>query len=72
MCPGGELTGAEISDRTPRDMAAPSTANLTTNEQRVPHPSRLEQDGEPGPDLSILKEIGRKALIDSLNSVRFN
>ena len=54
----------------PRDMAAPSTASSTKDEQRVSHPSRLEQDEEPGPDLSVLKEIGRKALIDSLNSVR--
>ena len=53
-------------------MAAPSTGNSTTDEQRVPHLSRLEQDEEPGPDVSVLKEIGRKALIDSLNSVRFN
>ena len=52
-------------------MAAPSTANSTKDEQRVPHLSRLEQDEEPGPDVSVLKEIGRKALIDSLNSVRF-
>ena len=57
---------------TPRDMAAPSTANSTKDEQRVPHLSRLEQDEEPGPDVSVLKEIGRKALIDSLNSVRFS
>ena len=53
-------------------MAAPSTASLTKDEQRISHPSRLEQDEEPGPDLSVLKEIGRKALIDSLNSVRFS
>ena len=50
-------------------MAAP---NSTKDEQRVPHLSRLEQDEEPGPDVSVLKEIGRKALIDSLNSVRFS
>ena len=55
-----------------RDMAAPSTASSTKDEQRVPHLSRLEQDEEPGPDVSVFKEIGRKALIDSLNSVRFN
>jgi hypothetical protein len=55
---------------TPRDMAAPSTANSTKDEQRVPHLTRLGQDEEPGPDVSVLKEIGRKALIDSLNSVR--
>ena len=53
-------------------MAAPSTANSVKDEQRVPHLSRLEQDEEPGPDVSVLKEIGRKALIDSLNSVRSN
>lgn len=49
---------------------------MAADEQRVPHshphPSRLEQDEEPGPDVSVLKEIGRKALIDSLNSVRFS
>lgn len=50
-------------------MAAPPTSSSTNDEQRIPHPSRLEQDEEPGPDLSVLKEIGRKALIDSLNSV---
>lgn len=53
-------------------MAAPSAANPANNEQRIPHLSRLEQDEEPGPDVFVLKEIGRKALIDSLNSVRFS
>ena len=53
-------------------MAAPPTANSAKDEQRVPHLSRLEQDEEPGPDVSVLKEIGRKALIDSLNSVRLS
>lgn len=53
-------------------MAAPSTTNSTKDEQRIPHLSRLEQDEEPGPDVSVLKEIGRKALIDSLNSVRLS
>ncbi|KAF9650341.1 Sec1-like protein [Thelephora ganbajun] len=50
-------------------MAAPPTASSSKDEQRIPHLSRLEQDEEPGPDVSVLKEIGRKALIDSLNSV---
>ena len=53
-------------------MAAPPPANATKDEQRIPQLSRLEQDEEPGPDVSVLKEIGRKALIDSLNSVRFS
>jgi len=53
-------------------MAASSIATSAKDEQRVPHLSRLEQDEEPGPDVSVLKEIGRKALIDSLNSVRFS
>ena len=53
-------------------MVAPSTANPTKDEQRVPHLSRLEQDEEPGPDISVLKDIGRMALIDSLNSVRLS
>jgi len=46
-------------------MPAPSTVNSTKDEQRVPHLSRLEQDEELGPDVSVLKEIGRKTLIDS-------
>ena len=46
-------------------MATPSTMNPTKHEQRIPHLSRPEQDEEPGPDISVLKEIGRKALIDS-------
>ena len=78
MAKGSELSSVTICSRsrrrdrpsTPRDMAAPSTANSTKDEQRVPHLTRLEQDEEPGPDVSVLKEIGRKALIDSLNSVR--
>jgi len=53
-------------------MAAPSTANSTKDEQRVPHLSRLEQNEEPGPEVSMFKEIGRKVLVDPLNSVHFS
>ena len=57
----------------PRDMATPSSSTANgADEQRATHPSRLEQDEEPGLDISVLKEIGRKALIDTLNSVRLS
>jgi hypothetical protein len=42
-------------------------ASTATSDEQT---NRLETDNDPGPDVSLLKEIGRKALIDSLNTVR--
>lgn len=42
-------------------------ASTSTSDDQT---TRLEPDADPGPDISLLKEIGRKALIDALNSVR--
>ena len=39
--------------------------NPTKGEQQIPHLSRLEQDEELGPDVSVLEKIGRTALIDT-------
>ncbi|KAF7791610.1 hypothetical protein EIP86_002627 [Pleurotus ostreatoroseus] len=50
-------------------MAAPVASTSSSDEQTIRQTSSQEEENEPLLDVSVLKELARKALVDLLNSV---
>lgn len=51
-------------------MAAPIASTSSADEQTIRQAPSQQEENEPLLDVSVLKELARKALVDALNSVR--
>lgn len=51
-------------------MAAPVASSSSSDEQTIRQAPSQQEENEPLLDVSVLKELARKALVDALNSVR--